>query len=96
MRYIHICFYLKNTESSTNETKSQEYYISNAETFTILKEITNDKFLQVFENNDMVGMQNHASIFYLLLFAESYSHSHHNDCGVDFGLSMIYLFTFHI
>ena len=77
-------------ESSTNETKSQEYYISNPETFTILKKI------QVFENNDMVGIQSHASIFYLLLFADSYSHSHHNDCGVYFGVSMIFLFTFHI
>ena len=33
MCYVDICFYLKRQESSTNETKSEESYFSNQDTF---------------------------------------------------------------
>ena len=39
-------------------------------------------------------MQSHASMFYLVKFADSYSHSHYNNCGVCFG-SFHHLFALH-
>ena len=39
MYYVDIHFYLNIMESSSNETKSQESYISNQDTLTNLKEI---------------------------------------------------------
>ena len=57
-------------ESSSNENKSQEPYISNEDTLANLKEIKR---------------QNQVSMFYLFKFADLYSHNHHNNSGVCFG-----------
>ena len=49
-------------ESSSNETKSQEFYVSKSEILT--------RSLMEIHQLDMLGMQNHA-MFYLSKFADS-------------------------
>ena len=39
MCFVDVCFYLKHHESSSNEIRNQECYISNKDTLTTLKEI---------------------------------------------------------